>query len=127
MNNHTNYDKLFESICEERKIKFQDVAKDHTGFEDDVNRKFWYRNRSASAGKDYIWLGEYEDSQLRTISFFHELGHCIDPNGHHKSKYIQEKSAWKVGLKAAKKHGIKFSKKACRWKNKQLRTYLKYK
>jgi len=92
----------------------------------------WMDNHeiSYSAGADTIWLGTYSDVELRLISFFHELGHCLDVQRKTLPAYedlpyyhFNEASAWKTGLALAEKEGVKFSKPAIRWAKKQLNTY----
>jgi len=41
------------------------------------------------------------------------------------TEYQIEKMAWIEGLKIAKENGIKFSKRALKWSDEQLRTYSK--
>ena len=90
------------------------------------NGEDYYINKSYSAGRK-IWLGVYENSELKTISFFHELGHCV---GYHPNDYTNwlvydiEKLAWKEGLKIAQLNGYSFSKKTMKWAVQQLHTYI---
>lgn len=83
-----------------------------------------YVNRSThSLGE--ITIGLYESSELRLLSFFHELGHCVD-KGPWDSKYEQERRAWELGYALAEKESIDFSKSARAWAMCQLRTYEMY-
>ena len=70
----------------------------------------------------HIILGKFDDEEIRTITFFHELGHSQiqDPP---LSDYLVEKLSWKCGLKIAKEHGYKFSRNALKWAANCLRTY----
>ena len=83
-------------------------------------------NKSYSSNEN-IWLGFYEDDELRVVSLFHELGHNLIRES--MSKYEQEKNAWDIGLKLALEYGITFSLKTFEWVKKQLETYdkLEYK
>jgi hypothetical protein len=90
----------------------------------------WYKNSSYIAGKE-IYLGIYDDDELKIISFFHELGHSLTPpykneHSYKISKYEFEKIAWKIGLKKAKNHNYSFSFKSLRWAVKQLQSYIEY-
>ena len=76
-----------------------------------------------------IYLGIYEDQELRLISFFHELGHVTSDIKFDEgiTKYDIERDAWIKGLRIAQTHGIYFSFKAKRWAVGELKTYEKYK
>jgi len=80
-----------------------------------------YINKSYSCGNT-IYLGIYQNSELKLLSFFHEVGHWIDKNIS-IIKYEREKKAWKLGYKLAKQYGVFFSDRANEWANKQLNTY----
>mgnify|MGYP001189135948 CR=1 FL=1 len=91
-----------------------------------ANGEYSYINASYCAG-DEIWLGIYDDEELKEISFWHELGHCVGiyPNEYWKlQKWVIEKIAWTEGLKIAKQHGLKFSIKALRWAVQQFQSYM---
>ncbi len=84
-------------------------------------------DHSASAGNS-IFIGYYQDDELREISFFHELGHILQPDDfwatHPEAQKIDsEKAAWCRGLAVAKQVGITFSPKALCWAAKNLATY----
>ena len=92
--------------------KFNQVVKGDKFCEANGDDK--YDNSSCSAF-DEIWLGIYDDAELKAISFFHELGHIKDDVTQHEDKYEQEKKAWDVGYKLAEKYGLTFSDKAKSW------------
>ena len=73
-----------------------------------------------------IWLGFYDDEELKIISFFHELGHVTDDTNWGDKiplKYTSEKSAWDKGYEIAKEFGVKFSRKSKGWATRQLNSY----
>lgn len=79
-----------------------------------------YVNKSYLIGKDTIYLGIYEDEELLTASFFHELGHIVDS----KEGFVNsEAKAWHIGFKLAKEHGHEFSQKTYLWAIEQMSTY----
>lgn len=82
-------------------------------------------NWSWCAGKD-IFLGQYEDEELRDISFFHELGHIAwDRPKFSDWPYCKynEALAWRVGLELASQLGVTFSEEALTWATEQLVSY----
>jgi len=85
---------------------------------------------SIHGGKPEIFLGQYEDQELRLISFFHELGHIVSTDEGKVPKYedlpyyhYAEAVAWKRGLELAVDEGVAFSGKALEWAKEQLATY----
>ena len=90
-----------------------------------------YHNSSYCAGSvrskcdAELWLGFYDDEELRLISFFHEMGHMLDDTLYKEGMtvYDFEKTAWEKGYELAKEYGIKFSRKSKGWATKQLNTY----
>lgn len=66
-----------------------------------------YVNRSFCAGRDEIWLGIYEDPDWKTVSFFHELGHCLTQHEWTEDmlKFHYELDAWLVGLQLGQEYG----------------------
>jgi len=63
------------NIALEYGINIIQVEKDDKYCE--ANGEHNYTNASYVAGND-IWLGMYEDNELRILSFFHEMGHLVD-------------------------------------------------
>ena len=111
---------LFSSLCKQHDIKFSDMQTNPYN-QKPMDLEWMYRNRSMQT-YDEIFLGLYSNEELRSVSFFHEMGHILDTQNH-RTKYTQEKVAWKVGFRLAKKHGFKFSKKTKLWCRQQLRSY----
>jgi len=117
------------SLCNQYKINLYELKVDFSG--DYINRsisKFWFIRPASYKFLGEIYLGIYKDDELKEISFFHELGHCImiyPENYLECTEYQIEKMAWKEGLKIAKENGIKFSSKTLKWANEQLKTYSK--
>lgn len=101
-----------------------------------ANGKDAYTNSSSYAG-DHIWLGLYENEELKRISFWHELGHVLvarsfpDPMAlcaHYpclaKLLHPSEPLAWRFGLMAASLEGEQFSHVARQeWAMAQLMSY----
>lgn len=66
-------------------------------------------NQGASAN-DTIFLGKFDDEDVKLFAFFHELGHCIGMLGsprvsHYLCKLSNEGAAWERGIELAAKHG----------------------
>lgn len=92
-----------------------------------ANGQYSYINSSHCAGNDEIYLGIYDNEELKEISFWHELGHCVGkfPEDSWKLKtWVYEKLAWTEGLKLAKQQGLTFSFNALRWAVQQFQTYI---
>lgn len=88
-----------------------------------------YLNRSSCGGQDYIELGIYQSTHKKIISFFHELGHCVDPCDWSKEDALiwdRERSAWLLGLEIAYEHGYRFRPYVLNWADEQLMTYVGY-
>lgn len=87
-----------------------------------------YINRSACYGcPPTIELGIYDDPELKLISFFHEVGHFLDPVTWSKvgwaTMYDMESSAWVYAYGIALEYGITFSDNAKSWAKVQLESY----
>lgn len=84
-------------------------------------------NDSFNAGNE-IFLGEYEDEELKLISFFHELGHIkLTRDFVEKWNFntlIIELECWNIGIEEARKRNILFSDKAIRWGLNKVLTYV---
>lgn len=117
---------MIESICKEHGVKLHVVQ---AGDEYCVaNGEDTYVNSSYSAGdvdcSPEIWLGIYDDEELKKISFFHELGHVLDSGKVYLHRYSREMRAWEIGLSYAQHiMKIEFSENAIAWAMKQLETY----
>jgi len=88
-----------------------------------------YLNHSYLAWPD-IYLGIYDDEELKLASFFHELGHILIPDDFPASVGYYtpaiERKAWRIGFEAAKsKHKLEFSQKVHEWVEGQIQTYVK--
>lgn len=94
-----------------------------------------YLNRSFSCGKT-IWLGIYEDKQLRLASLFHEVGHFLiekcekqtllsDGSRTHYpcSERTLERCAWEYGERIAKRFKVTFGEKELKFKELCLNSY----
>ena len=67
------------------------------------------KNNGGSSGNE-IWLGEFDDVDLLTIAFFHELAHCLSHNILPHRKYCSsiladEGFAWEYGFELASQYG----------------------
>jgi len=78
-----------------------------------------------------IWLGIYDDEELRFAAFLHEFSHLRSRYPQFKgkfvrsthNKYLTEAYTWEYSFKIAKKLGIRFSNKALKYRDKCLRGY----
>lgn len=84
------------------------------------------RNKSSSSSGE-IMLGIYDDKELQVLSFFHELGHCIDRRFIAiQSNVGDEFHAWTVAWRISREdYDIGWSDKAILWAMDQVRTYHK--
>jgi hypothetical protein len=89
----------------------------------EMNGEDKYINKSWSTANE-IWLGIYEDEELKTLSFFHELGHVFNQKIDYTTIYQMEKAIWDIAFSIANKFDYIFSTKAREWSYKQLETYL---
>lgn len=117
--------KIIKQIAEKYGIKLHFVTIGDTNWI--LNGKDAYFNRSACAGKE-IWLGVYVNKEQKIASFFHEIGHAIDPidwsvNANEKTKHKSELWAWEIGFKLAETYGITFTAKTKAWARRQANTY----
>lgn len=89
-------------------------------------------NSGSSAGKE-IWLGNFDDSEIETAAFFHELGHTLSSKvckrGYTMTRLSSEGLAWELGLGIAFEHGYKWDRDSpvMIWAREQLKTYCSYK
>ena len=88
-------------------------------------------NAGGSAGKD-IWLGNFNDPEIETVAFFHELGHTLSnklvcKRGSTMTKLSDEGLAWELGLGIAFEHGYEWDYygHVMIWAREQLKTYIK--
>jgi len=89
-------------------------------------------DRSWIAGSE-MRIGFYTDQEKRTVSFFHEVGHCLarHPEYHVDTegrcfKVAPELVAWMIGLREAAKHGVHFSAETIDWALSQAISYRNY-
>jgi hypothetical protein len=126
-------DEVIAQIAKDRGIKIIDHALwSEEKIIDIYGSLDWITNSSSSAGRDEIFLGIYEDKELRLISFFHELGHTMlgDEGVYEYNKYEikfhAEIECWRIGLKYAQDLGIYFSSGALKWAYEQALSYIGY-
>lgn len=100
-----------------------------------ANGRDGYDNRSCCAAPDWIEIGIYSDVELKLISLFHELGHCLlSGRGFPVKMFDYAKTAsafyeaqcWITGLEyaAATYPDLKFSESALVWAFEQVKTYV---
>ena len=86
------------------------------------------KNSSAIAGNE-IFMGIYDDEDIKIIALFHELGHYLT----HKVFSIQtmstiscESFAWEIGFYIAKQYELEYEyySKEKKWARQQLLTYI---
>lgn len=84
-------------------------------------------NNSYIVGDDEIILGLYDDKEIRTAAFFHEMGHTLVSKRFSKlvdyDRVLEEYQAWIEGIKLAKNYGFKFSHKCYVYMLESLETY----
>ena len=145
-----NYNKFIEQYSLKELEKDLNVEIRNADDEDvKANGEHSVINCSWIYGSTDIVLGIYEDSELKLISLFHELGHTMVsdsdfPNYDERGilnifeddeccgfgttgvfKLLVERQAWILGLKYAEdKYGITFSMEAIQWAKKQCATYM---
>jgi len=118
---------MIKEITEKYNVKLYEVQPGDKYCQ--ANDEESYHNSSYCAGSvrndPELWLGFYDDEELRLISFFHEMGHMIDdtPWEDGMTVYDFEKIAWEKGYILAKEYGVKFSRKAKGWATRQLNSY----
>lgn len=125
----TEKDKLLMlRICSENGLEFEDLQE--TGRRPTSEEQI--TNHSFSTSTD-IYLGLYEDRELKIASFFHELGHCLDSKDlveknteKYPGVYQQEANAWCRGFEESGKYGFSFKGETLAWCFNQLKTYEKY-
>ena len=127
---------MIREIAKKYNVRLHEVTQGDNHCE--ANGEESYHNASYCAGNIHckcgvggydnnaeIWLGFYDDEELRLISFFHELGHVTDNTlmNIESIKYDFEKIAWNNGYEIASDYGIKFTRKSKGWATKQLNSY----
>ena len=117
---------IMKKICKELGIKLHFVKKKDRWCKG--NGEFMYSKTSWVSGNE-IWVGMYEDFEIKVISFFHELGHilCYTQYGLNRNdcNYEEEHSAWGKGIASAFLYDIYFSKKIDSYIGNCLRSHLK--
>jgi len=78
------------------------------------------KNCAFVIGHDHIQLGQFEDEELKVISFVHEIGHILSKWSFKRATNFNtlmiELDAWHEGLKfAAEECGLIFSDSAIKW------------
>lgn len=85
------------------------------------------KNNAYVIGDDEIILGIYEEKELRTAAFFHEIGHTLITENFEKminyDTMLIEFQAWIEGLKVAKKYNYEFSNKTFKYILKSVNSY----
>lgn len=87
-------------------------------------------NTGGNAG-DIIWLGKFDDMDLLTIAFFHELAHCesqaiLIHRKYYSSRLADEGFAWEYGFDLAARHGYTWDikHKVYKYAEQNLRSYI---
>ena len=87
------------------------------------------KNNGSYAGNE-MWLGEFDDIDLLTVAFFHELAHCLSKTVlvHRKycsSRLADEGFAWEYGFELAARYGYTWdiNHEVYRYAEQRLRTY----
>lgn len=89
------------------------------------------KNNGGSSGNE-IWLGEFDDVDLLTIAFFHELAHCLSQTVLNHRKYCSsiladEGFTWEYAFELAARHGYTWDikHKVYKYAEKNLRSYVR--
>lgn len=86
-------------------------------------------NRGGSAGRD-IFLGSFDDADIKLVAFFHELGHSLSHTVAKQDTYMStistEGLAWELGFGLARDFGFRYSyySKEMTWAREQFKTYI---
>jgi hypothetical protein len=102
---------VIRQVTQDYNLVVHDVAVEPEWIE--ANGRDAYQNCSASAGHE-IWIGLYDDDDLRCASFLHEVGHTLEHARHPRTRYTIERAAWKIGLHLGKLYGLDLNKPAVR-------------
>lgn len=117
-------DELFSKIALEYNLTIIQVEKnDEHCIANGIDN---YINRSYIAGRD-VYLGIYNNEELKVASLFHELGHTLiekDFINEFTSVYEIEKRAWDLGFLVADMYDVMFTNETYDWCLKQLNTYI---
>ena len=88
-------------------------------------------NNNGGCAENERWLGEFDDVDLLTIAFFHELAHCLSQAVlvHRKycsSRLADEGFAWEYGFELAAQYGFTWDikHKVYKYAEKNLRSYI---
>ena len=86
-------------------------------------------NRGCSSGRD-IFLGKFDDADIKLVAFFHELGHSLSYTVTKQdtcmSTISAEGLAWELGFGLARDFGFKYNyySKEMNWAREQFKTYI---
>ena len=111
------YDELIDRIATSYAVK---VYHNHQDSDD---------NYGGSAGRE-IFLGRFDDADIKLVAFFHELGHSLSHTVVKQdtcmSTISAEGLAWELGFGLARDFGFKYSyySKEMTWAREQLKTYI---
>lgn len=87
------------------------------------------KNNAYVVENEDIILGIFDDKDLKTAAFFHEIGHTLVresfENLVHDDEMLVEYQAWIEGLRIAKKYKIEFSNKMLKYILKSVNSYYK--
>lgn len=128
-----NTNELIKRICEDHGIKLhlmEEIFEDSEKAKN-YDSKEYHTGHSGYAHPD-LFVGLYDDDQLKLISFFHELGHhlcCVNdlyPEYEDLPYYhYGESLAWRIGLNESLKYDVSFNILEINWAVRQLSTYFK--
>ncbi len=88
-------------------------------------------NEGACASRN-IWLGSFDDPEIETVAFFHELGHALSnelvcKRGCVMTTISGEGLAWELGFGLAFEHGYawEYDSPAMKYARKRFETYFR--
>jgi len=94
----------------------------------DIDKEDLKNNAYIIENEDII-LGIFDDNDLKTAAFFHEIGHTLVRESFENlvqdDEMLVEYQAWIEGLRIAKKYKIEFSNKMLKYILKSVNTYYK--
>ena len=94
----------------------------------DIDKEDLKDNAYVVENEDII-LGIFEDKDLKTAAFFHEIGHTLVRESFENlvkdDEMLVEYQAWIEGLRIAKKYKVEFSNKMLKYILKSVNTYYK--
>lgn len=117
-----NIQTLKDFIEKKYRIKVEDAP-------ERIVKDYEVYNKSYIVGNNEIYIGKYDDEELKICSVLHELGHVLITEKRMRELNLNrceiERECWKIGINEGKNNGIYFSIKEYRFMISCLNTYKK--